>query len=92
MSASALPIIRLAETMVLCGSRAASRLASTPTGWCQPGNARRRAADHALLVAEGIGLTAAHGGDQRVGGAKIDANGTFVLMRCGALAGLGDLQ
>ena len=45
-----------------------------------------------LLVAEGIGLTAAHGGDQRVGGAKIDANGTFVLMRCGALAGLGDLQ
>ena len=45
-----------------------------------------------LLVAEGVGLTAAHGGDQRVGGAKVDADGTLVLMRCGALAGLGDLQ
>lgn len=45
-----------------------------------------------LLVTQGIGLAAAHCRDQGVGGAEIDANGTFVLMRRGALAGLGDLQ
>ncbi len=45
-----------------------------------------------LLVAEGIGLAAAHGGDQGVGGAEIDADGPFMLVRRGALAWLGDLQ
>ena len=45
-----------------------------------------------LLVTEGVGLAAAHGGDQGVGGAKIDADGTFMLVRRGALAWLGNLQ
>lgn len=45
-----------------------------------------------LLVTEGIGVAAAHCGDQRVGGSKVDADGSLVLMRNGALAGLGDLQ
>ncbi|MNQ62226.1 NAD-specific glutamate dehydrogenase [compost metagenome] len=45
-----------------------------------------------LFVTQGIGLAAAYGGNQGVGGAEIDAYGTFVLMRRGALAGLGDLQ
>jgi len=45
-----------------------------------------------LLIAKGIGVTAANRSDERVGGAEIDADGTFVLMRNSALAGFGDLQ
>jgi hypothetical protein len=43
------------------------------------------------LVRQHDGNAVAHGGDQRVRGAQVDADGELALVRLGRLAGLRDL-
>ncbi|MCY1449339.1 NAD-specific glutamate dehydrogenase [compost metagenome] len=55
--------------------------------------AHRGRQDHAaLFVGQGFGDAAAHGSDQRIGGAQVDPHGQTTLVRLGALSGFGDLQ
>jgi hypothetical protein len=71
---------RLTEAIVLRGSVAAAA-------------AHDRGQDHpALLVGQAVSRAAAHGSNQRIGGAEIDACRKPVLVRLGGQAGLGDLQ
>ena len=52
----------------------------------------RRQQRRAVFIGQRAGPGALHGGDQRVGGAQVDAGGQPVLVRPGAAARLGDLQ
>jgi hypothetical protein len=52
----------------------------------------RRQQRAALLVAEHFRAAAANGGDERIGGAQVDAYGQAVLVRGGGHAGFGDLE
>jgi hypothetical protein len=85
---------RLTETMVFFGSvvRCGLRLVA------DVGVAVRQVAHDrwqqraAVLVAQHFRDAVAHGGDERIGGAQVDAHRQPVLVRRGRHAGFGDLQ
>ena len=97
MSARPRPMKRLTETMVLRGSTAASRQrlgADLPRRAASPQVAHRRRQDARGRASSGrhSAHAVAHRGDQRMGGAEVDADGDAPLVRVGRLAGFGDLQ
>ncbi len=52
----------------------------------------RRQQVPALLIRQGVGNTATHRGNERVGRAEVNTDGEPVFMRRGGLAGFADLQ
>ena len=94
MSARPRPIRRLTETMVLAGSL--DRLVEGALADLGPAVgeiANRRGQDRPPFgVGQALGDAVAHRGDQRMGGAEVDADDMAALVRIGRRAGLGDLQ
>ena len=85
---------RFTDTMVLAGSSACAARASSPTIDAAVGQVAhdRRQQRAALPVGDDLRRAAAHGADERVRGAEVDADREPVLVRVRGLSRLGNLE
>ncbi|WP_290899606.1 FAD-dependent oxidoreductase [Hoeflea sp.] len=93
-------IVATAEQMPILEKAYAETTATLPdVEWLDAAGVLRRAPVHggwqddtALGIGQRFAAPAAHGGDERIGGAQVDAHRQAALVRLGALTGFGDLQ